>query len=79
MTTLITEAELLSLVQVVKEAMFVSRLIREFGVKLEDKEIIIQYDNKQTIRLVNEDIIFLRTKLRYVDIHNHWLRQEAVR
>ena len=78
-TTSTTEAELLSLSQAAKEAMFVSRLVREFGVKLDDKKIIIQCDNKQTIRLVNEDIVLLRTKLRHVDIHNHWLRQEAVR
>jgi hypothetical protein len=26
---------------------------------------------------VNEEITRLQTKLRHVDIHNHWLRQEA--
>jgi hypothetical protein len=34
---------------------------------------------KQTIRLVNADVALLQTKLRHVDIHNHWLRQEAAR
>lgn len=37
---------------------------------------MIQCDNKQTIRLVTEEISKLQTKLRHVDIHNHWLRQE---
>lgn len=34
-------------------------------------------DNTQTIRLVNDEIAKLQTKLRHVDIHNHWLRQEV--
>jgi len=40
--------------------------------------ITIQCDNLQTIRLINSDIALLQTKLRHVDIHNHWLRQEAI-
>lgn len=79
MTTSTTEAELLSLAQAAKESMFVSRLVREFGVKLDDSRITIQCDNIQTIRLINADITLLRTKLRHVDIHNHWLRQEATK
>ncbi|EFQ93759.1 hypothetical protein PTT_08755, partial [Pyrenophora teres f. teres 0-1] len=51
----------------------------ELGIKLEDPTITIQCDNKQTIRLVNENTSQLKTKLRHVDIHNHWLRQEAER
>ena len=78
MTTSTTEAELLSLTQAAKEAMFVSRLIKELGVTLDNAQIKIQCDNKQTIRLVNADIALLQTKLRHVDIHNHWLRQEAL-
>jgi hypothetical protein len=78
-TTSTTEAELLSLAQAAKEAMFISRLIKELGIKLDDERIRIQCDNQQTIRLVNKDIGKLQTKLRHVDIHNHWLRQEAQR
>ena len=29
------------------------------------------------IRLVTAEIALLQTKLRYVDIHNHWLWQEV--
>lgn len=76
-TTSTTEAELLALSQAAKEAMFVSRLIQELGIKLDDQRIRIQCDNKQTIQLVHQDIFKLQTKLRHVDIHNHWLRQEA--
>lgn len=78
-TTSTTEAELLALSQAAKEAMFVSRLIKELGVTLDDERIRIRCDNQQTIKLVNKDIATLQTKLRHVDIHNHWLRQEAQR
>jgi hypothetical protein len=78
-TTSTTEAELLSLAQAAKEAQFLVRLQTELGIKLEDSTITIQCDNKQTIRLVNENTSQLTTKLRHVDIHNHWLRQEVQR
>jgi len=76
-TTSTTEAELLSLAQAAKEGLFVSRLIKELRVTLDNSRINIMCDNQQTIRLVNADIALLNTKLRHVDIHNHWLRQEA--
>ena len=76
-TTSTTEAELLSLAQAAKEAMFISRLVRELGVNVE-RSHILQRDNRQTISLVKEDIVTLRTKLRQVDIHNQWLRHEAI-
>lgn len=76
-TTSTTEAELLSLAQAAKETLFVSRLLKELSVKLDDKSIKIECDNKQTINLVTAEIATLRTKLRHVDIHNHWLRQEV--
>ncbi|XDG02528.1 hypothetical protein ABKA04_002143 [Annulohypoxylon sp. FPYF3050] len=75
-TTSTTEAELLALSQAAKEAMFTIRLIKELGVKLDDSIITIHCDNNQTINLVQKDIAKLQTKLRHVDIHNHWLRQE---
>jgi len=76
-TTSTTEAELLALSQAAKEGQYISRLLRELAVKLDDHRIEIQCDNTQTIRLVNEEITRLQTKLRHVDIHNHWLRQEV--
>ena len=75
-TTSTTEAELLAVSQAAKEGQYVSRLLRELTVELDDHRIVIQCDNTQTIRLVNEEIARLQTKLRHVDIHNHWLRQE---
>jgi len=76
-TTSTTEAELLALSQAAKESLFVSRLLAELSVRFEDKRIRIQCDNLQTIRLVTAEVALLQTKLRHVDIHNHWLRQET--
>ena len=76
-TTSTTEAELLALTQAAKEALFVSRLLTELTIKLDDYRIKIQCDNKQTIRLVTAEVATLQTRLRHVDIHNHWLRQEV--
>jgi hypothetical protein len=76
-TTSTTEAELLALSQATKESIFVSRLVKEIGVRLDSKTIRIQCDNQQTIKLVNKEVGPLQTKLRHVDIHDHWLRQEA--
>jgi hypothetical protein len=86
-TTSTTEAELLALSQAAKEALFASRLISSLHIDLRSptarrgiappSQVTIQCDNQQTIRLVKEELIQLRTKLRHVDIHNHWLRQEV--
>ena len=62
-TTSITEAELLTLAQATKKALFVSRLLKELTVMLDGQRIRIQCDNKQTIRLVTIEIVTLKTKL----------------
>jgi hypothetical protein len=78
-TTSTTEAELLSLSQAAKEGLYVSRMLKELGIELDTPCITIDCDNKQTIRLVTEELAKLKTSLRHVDIHNHWLRQEHSR
>src|SRR5437667_940254 len=77
-TTSTTEAELLALSQTAKESIYTSRLLDELSVRLDSSRIRIQCDNQQTIRLVNAEIATLKTQLRHVDIHNHWLRQEVM-
>ena len=74
-TTSSTEAELLALSQTAKEAIFVSRLLKAIKLRL-DEPLVVECDNLQTLRLVTEESLKLVTKLRHVDIHNHWLRQE---
>jgi len=78
-TTSTTEAELLALSQAAREGQYIHRLLQELTVKLDNHRIQIQCDNAQTIRLVTMDIGRLQTKLRHVDIHNCWLRQEVNR
>ena len=41
-----------------------------------NEPLIINCDNAQTLRLLKEDSAKLNTKLRHVNIHQHWLRQE---
>ena len=55
-TTSTTEAKLLALSQAAKEALYVSRLIAELSVQLDDSCIQILCDNKQTIQLVTAEI-----------------------
>jgi transposase InsO family protein len=74
-TTSSTEAELLALSQTAKEAIFLSRLFKAMTLRL-NEPLIIDCDNTQTLRLIKEDSTKLITKLRHVDIHQHWLRQE---
>lgn len=70
-TTSTTEAELLALAQAAKEILFVSRLLKELLIELDDQTVKIECDNKQTINLVIAEIATLKTKLRHVDIHNY--------
>jgi Reverse transcriptase (RNA-dependent DNA polymerase) len=75
-TTSSTEAELLALTAVAKEAVATLRLFA--GMRFELAETLnIWCDNRQTIRLVNSELPRLRTALRHVDIHHNWARQEV--
>jgi predicted DNA-binding protein (UPF0251 family) len=91
-TTSTTEAELLALSSAAKEALFAGRLISALQIQLPLSKdtastfakphqklpiIQIQCDNLQTVRIVTTEMVQLQTKLRHVDIHNHWLRQEV--
>ncbi len=50
--------------------MFISRLLKALTLEL-DEPLVIQCDNKQTIRLLITESVKLLTKLRHVDIHSH--------
>jgi len=54
------KTKLLALVQATKEGLLVSRLLTELTVKLDNHHITVQYNNKQTIRLVTAEIATLR-------------------
>ena len=75
-TTSSTEAELLAISNAAKELIWWRRFFNAIEFKL-DPEIRIQCDNVQTIRAFTHDSSQFTTKLRHVDIHKHWLRQEV--
>jgi hypothetical protein len=75
-TTSTTEAELLALSHVGKEVEHMVRIFKAIRFDPEHK-IAIDCDNQQTVRLVTSEAPTISTKLRHVDIHQFWLRQEV--
>lgn len=75
-TTSTTEAELLALTEAGKTVQWWMRLFKEIGFDPEHP-ITIRCDNQQTVDLLRKEDPKHRTKLRHVDIHRHWLRQEV--
>jgi hypothetical protein len=71
--TSFTETELLIISVVKKKLIYWQRLFKIIYFQINQKSTI-QCDNQQTIRALI--ISKLITKLRHVDIHKHWLRQE---
>lgn len=75
-TTSTTEAELLAISEAARTMSMWKRLFE--AIRFNPKhELAIRCDNQQTIRLLTKEAPQLRTKLRHVDIHHHWLRQEV--
>lgn len=75
-TTSTTEAELLALSEAAKSALWWKRLLAAVNLEYQNSEAMeIQCDNTQTVGLLTKETPQLSTKLRHVDIHNHWLRQ----
>lgn len=77
-TTSTTEAELLALTETGKEAIALQRLFRDIALDLR-APLTLFCDNRQTIRLIVGENERITTKLRHVDIHNLWARQEHAR
>lgn len=75
-TTSSTEAELLALSSAAKEQQALARLFENIELDIE-KGLELLCDNLQTIRLLKEETARLHTKLKHVDVHRHWLRQEV--
>jgi hypothetical protein len=71
-----TEAELYALLAASVESQYWDRFCRNIGFLLHTKKAL-WYDNAQTVRLVQGDTDRIQTKLRYIDIHQMWLRQEV--
>ena len=76
-TTSTTEAELLSLSASASELYSLQRLFQGLDFDLGRPVTTIYCDNQQTIRLLTSEIPQLTTRLKHVDIRQHWLRQEV--
>lgn len=71
-----TEAELLALTTTAKETIWWSRFFQ--SIDFDPGHVVrIECDNRQTLSLLEADSPRINTKLRHVDIHQHWLRQEV--
>jgi len=71
-----TEAELLALTHAAKEIYWWNRLFK--AIQLDPgHNAAVDCDNQQTIGLLTKDLIRLTTKLKHVEVHNHWLCQEV--
>jgi hypothetical protein len=74
-TTSITEAKLLALSRVAKEIRWWNRFFIAISFNIKHQPFI-SCNNQQTIGLFTKESPDLKTKLRHIDIHHHWLRQE---
>ena len=75
-STSTTEAELLALSHVGKEVQHMARIFKAIRFDAE-QTTQIECDNQQTVRIVSALEPTMTTKLRHVDIHQFWLRQEV--
>ena len=75
-TTSSTEAELLALSYASKETIWWHRLFKNIEFD-PGHHLVVLCDNLQMIRLLIKENQKLQTKLRHIDIHQHWLRQEV--
>ena len=71
-----TKAELLSLSTAAVEIIQWQRFFEAIGFNLE-RDFTVLCDNMQTVRLLRQDTPKLNTKLRHIDVYQHWLRQEV--
>src|SRR5256886_1729092 len=75
-TTSTTEAELLAMLHTGKQVIWWNNLFRKLRFD-PGHELSIKNDNRQTIRLLTAQTPVLTTKLRHVDISQHWLRERV--
>jgi len=75
-TTSSTEAELLALSHICAWLFWWRRVFKNLQLDL-DSDTTVNCDNLQTVRLLMKEAPKLVTKLKHIDIHQHWLRQEA--
>jgi hypothetical protein len=76
MTTSSIEVELLTLSRIVKKVIWWKRFFK--AIQFDSmKKLHVRCDNHQIIRILKKKMLKLKTKLKHVDIHRHWLRQKV--
>jgi hypothetical protein len=75
-TTSTTEAELLALTHVGKEVIWWQRFFEQLAFD-PGHDITILCDNTQTVGILNKSMPLLTTKMRHVDIYQHWLHERV--
>jgi len=73
-STSTTEAELLSISYVSREVLWWSRLFTSIGFDIK-QDLTINCNNAQTVNLLKNQEPVLHTRLRHIDIQQHWLRE----
>ena len=68
---LIIKTELLGLLQTTRKALYLSKLLKELNVTLDNKKVKIQYNDSQTIYLINSELAVFFIKLQHVNIYNY--------
>ena len=75
-TTSTTEAELLALSHGSKELLALERLTKQIELEIPNGAMhTIRCDNAQTVGIVNKEGFRVPTRLRHIDIQQHWLRE----
>jgi hypothetical protein len=58
----------------VREVIVLTRLLAQLGIKI-DEDVVVLCDNQTTVNVVNGKTNVVSTKLRHMDIRQHWLRE----
>jgi hypothetical protein len=75
MITFSIETKLLTLSRIAKKTIWWRRFFESIQYD-SMKKLHIRCDNRQILRVLKKEMLKLDTKLKHVDIHKHWLRQE---
>ena len=71
-----TEAELIAASSGATELIWWWRVFKSLNVQIDNEQLLF-CDNQQTIRFLTSEAPKLKTTLRHVDIHHHWLREAS--
>ena len=73
-TTSTTEAELVALSAAARELLALDRFLKQIVLNSTIPKKLM-CDNQQTVKILTQGAPLLTTKLRHIDIHQHWLRE----